>query len=407
VLADKYTWERTAELLRQALQTAQARPVIAKKKVAIFCPDPAGFSAIGKVLTESHAWYARYFDITYYFDKGPRHERIRTDLLAYLAPSYSIDEFGAEDCDKYDALIYHIGNSEYHSNILRTALAFPGYVILHDTYLKGAYDNLLEAGYITTERLEAERQLDKLLPDKDKSGRPRSAMLSSVVNNQLAIITHSEFAKRAVRHKLVNHQTVVEKFNLPVDAPIFEDIVHGVGSRLNIAFAGIIAKIKGTDVIEQIALSSEFADCNINIFGYSAIEPARLEELKALPHVNLVTNPNDYEFQKLMADTDVLVNVRLAYMGETSLATLEAMRYGVAVMVRDFGWYSELPDDTVVKVETPEQALAAVQELIRDHKRIQQLKAKALQYMRQRFGHEAYAKSMHELINGRGANSEQ
>jgi len=246
--------------------------------------------------------------------------------------------------------------------------------------------------------LMLEKRLDQLLPDHNTQGLPKSANLTSIVNNQLGIVTHSDYAHDVVKQKLLDKKVPVRKINLPVDAPMFDSIVHNTERRVNIAFAGIIAKVKGTDIIENIAVSEEFADCNISIFGYSAVEPERLDKLRALPHVRIVTNPNDHEFQNLMANTDILVNVRMAYKGETSLTTLEAMRYGVAALVRDFGWYSELPDDTVAKVVRTDDAVQVMREVVQDPARRREIHVKALEYIRHHHQQQAYAAGMYEII---------
>jgi glycosyltransferase involved in cell wall biosynthesis len=397
-IVQKYTWHNTSLLFREALDRPRLTVSANKKKIAIFCPHPAGFSAIGKVVTESHAWYSQFFDITYYFDVGPNHAIMRPDLLSYLSESHDIESFKPADAERFDAMIYHIGNSEYHLNIIHIALALPGYVILHDTFLDGAYANLLEEGYMTAQRIGLEKSLDDLVPSLTEEGQRRSASLTSIVNNQLGVVTHSEYARTAVKDKLLQSTTRLKKINLPVDTPIFPEIVHGNGSQLNIAFAGIIAKVKGTDIIEDIAVSEEFANCNIRIFGYSAVEPERLEALRSLPHVTLITNPSDHEFQKLMSDTDILINVRLAYKGETSLTTLEAMRYGVAVLVRDFGWYGELEAGSVLTVNSPAATIKVLRELLADPEKLASIKRQALSYMERSFSHRQYAEEMYGFI---------
>lgn len=395
LISKKYTWTRTVDLLVHAINTSLETNTMQKKRIAIFCPDPSGFSAIGKVVVESHACYSQFFNIDYYFDRGPNHKDIRQNILPELARSYDAENFTADDYEKYDAMIYHIGNSEYHLNIIGIALAFPGYVILHDTNLDGAYANLADQGYLSEQRYDLERLLDKLVGATEPK---TSTLLTTLVNSQKGILVHSEYAKSAVMNKLVRHVTL-KKVNLPVDAPIYTDILHRTSERLTISLAGIIAKVKGTDIIESIAMSDDFAGCNINIFGYAAVEPERLDKLKALPHVNLTTNPTDFEFQKLMSATDILINVRLSYKGETSLTTLEQMRFGGTVMVRDFGWYSELPDDTVVKVNEIDAVLPVLKALVDDHKKLEIINQKSLDYIRRNHTHEQYAKSMNDLIN--------
>lgn len=394
-LLSRFTWANSVKDFYNAL--SKVSPVYngKKKKVAVFCPDPSGFSAIGKVVTESHAWYSRYFDITYYFDRGPNHQVMRPNPLPYLVDCYDVEQFTQSDYERFDAVIYHIGNSEYHLNIIHTALALPGIAILHDTNIGGAYDNLLELGYISKDRYDAEVQLDALSRQKTVT----SSFLTSLVNNQLAVVTHSTYAKKAVTTKLFQYDAPVEKINLPVDTPLYPEISHSLSERLNISFAGIIAKVKGTDIIEGIAESDQFTDCNVNIFGYSAVEPERLEKLRSLPHINLITNPSDYAFQTLMASSDVLVNVRLAYKGETSLTTLEAMRFGTVVIVRDFGWYSELPDAAVCKVDEPEMTIDRLGRMIRDKDGMKRLKEASVEYIEREHSHQGYAEEMAALID--------
>lgn len=399
-IKQKYTWDQTVSLL-EPIMTARPTQMQKRKKrkIAVFCPDASGFSAIGKVVTECHARYSEYFDVTYYFDHGPNHRSIRPNPLPALAPCYNAEDFTAEDYDKFDAIVYHIGNSEYHLNIIHTALAFPGYVILHDTFLAGAYQNLFDLGYISQQRYNAEMRLDELLQGGDTDSRVCN-FLSSIVNNQLGVITHSSYAKKAVEGVLLDKSyTKVRKVNLPVSTPMFPDITRPQRDKTVISFAGIIASVKGTAVMEDIAKSERYDKCLINIFGYSAVEPEQLERLKMLPHVNLVTNPSDYAFQELMASTDILINVRLAYKGETSLTTLEAMRFGGVAVVRDFGWYSELHDDTVIKVGSPDDTLGILEELVDDKARRDLTGKRALEYIQKEHTHDSYAAELYRLID--------
>jgi len=397
-IKEKYSWGKTSQEFVKALGTKNNGPSLKKKKIAILCPDPSGFSAIGKVVSESHAYYASIFDIDYYFDRGPNHIYVRPNFLKYLSNCYDVEEFNDEKYNQYEAVIYHIGNSEYHLNTVRAALASPGYVVLHDTNLGGLFHNLLDQGFITKKRFEAEVKMD-MLATKKNGIEKYSTFLTSVINNQKAIITHSEYAKQAVKAKLIRNIST-QNIGLPVDVPIFIDVEKRANQKkVTIAFAGIIAKIKGLDIIEEIALSEEFTDCKINIFGFSVVEPDQLERLRYLPHVLLTTNPTDFEFQQLMSETDVLINVRLAYRGETSLTTLEHMRFGGITIVRNFGWYSELPNDAVIKVAKPEDSLPALRSVL-DNKYLRDtIHKKAITYIQSEHSHKNYAFSMYDLIN--------
>ena len=71
-----------------------------------------------------------------------------------------------------------------------------------------------------------------------------------------------------------------------------------------------------------------------------------------------------------MAACDVLVNLRYPTMGETSGSVIRALSLGKPLVVSDVGWFSELPDDAVLKVpvdDTEVDVLAAALGVAVDH----------------------------------------
>jgi glycosyltransferase involved in cell wall biosynthesis len=63
----------------------------------------------------------------------------------------------------------------------------------------------------------------------------------------------------------------------------------------------------------------------------------------------------------LMAACDVLVNLRYPTMGETSGSVIRALSLGRPLVVSDVGWFSELPDDVVLKVPVDEFEVATLE----------------------------------------------
>jgi len=63
-----------------------------------------------------------------------------------------------------------------------------------------------------------------------------------------------------------------------------------------------------------------------------------------------------------MAACDVILTLRRTTIGETSGIALRAMALGKPIIVRDVGWFSELPDDACMKIGPEEgvEKLAAV-----------------------------------------------
>ncbi|PYT03080.1 MAG: glycosyl transferase family 1, partial [Acidobacteria bacterium] len=62
------------------------------------------------------------------------------------------------------------------------------------------------------------------------------------------------------------------------------------------------------------------------------------------------------EFERRIAETDIALNLRERTVGETSGSLCRVMAAGVAAIVSDVGWFGELPDDAVVKVDADEHA---------------------------------------------------
>ncbi|MEQ1666262.1 MAG: glycosyltransferase, partial [Bdellovibrionales bacterium] len=213
-ILSKYSWENTATKFVNGLKNYdQNQPKFKnefkKKKLAVLTPHPAGFSAIGKVVSESHASLAEIFDVDYYFDYGVFHREVRPDFLSYVAPCFEATQFNARRYTDYDAVVYHIGNSDYHLESIKNALYLPGIAVLHDTYLDGAFQGLLNTGYISEQRNELEKRLSNL------SKNNTSSYLGSVLNNQLAVVTHSKYAAKAVKEILVDEVDVLVS-ELPV-----------------------------------------------------------------------------------------------------------------------------------------------------------------------------------------------
>jgi len=62
-----------------------------------------------------------------------------------------------------------------------------------------------------------------------------------------------------------------------------------------------------------------------------------------------------------MAACDVLVNLRYPTMGETSGSVIRALSLGKPLVVSDVGWFSELPDDVVLKVPVDDYEVATLE----------------------------------------------
>ena len=86
----------------------------------------------------------------------------------------------------------------------------------------------------------------------------------------------------------------------------------------------------------------------------------RLERLGLTEGVERLDYVPEERMWSLMAACDVLVNLRYPTMGETSGSVIRALSLGKPLLVSDVGWFSELPDDAVLKVPVDELEVATL-----------------------------------------------
>jgi glycosyltransferase involved in cell wall biosynthesis len=356
-----YTWKRSAGIVYKTFCAPQV-PVATnpKLRVAILAPTPEGYSAVGKVVQELHATISKYFNVDYYFENRKEKEpvHVRPNYLRYIASCYDVEDFNARTYREYDAVIYHVGNSEYCFYTILNALHLPGIAIFHDTVLKEAFGEMTRLGFLLPQRFEAEARLDTL------NNSTNAAFLTSIANNQIAGVTHSSYARDAIL-PLLSEGTEIVRAELPVPLPA-QNVQSQRREMVHIGLAGVLGGRKGLDIIKELASDEALSkQAILHVFGFSFVDPESVKELKSYENVRLMTNLSDLEYQMQLANLDILINYRSEYRGETSLTVLEAIRYGcVAIVNKDLGWFSELPDDCVVKVNDHVELIQAVQQLV-------------------------------------------
>jgi len=390
-ILSRYTWQLTAKTALDFLASnPMKREDLNKPRLAVFTPNPSGYSAIGKVVLLLHPQLSEVFDVDYYVENGKtKHGFSRPSYLPYVANVRSASQFTSKMYREYDAVLYHMGNSEYHLETMKNALYLPGFMIVHDTHLEGLYGVLREYGYMHETRVEAEKKLDELINNEFTS------RLTSVLNAQRGIIVHSSFAETAVQKSLINAVPVL-KANLPTATPELRR--QKISKTFSIGFAGIIHEVKGLRIIEDIANSGDFANARIYIFGVPMVSEATLNRLKSYPNVVLKENVTDFEFQNTMGDLDVLVNYRNEYRGETSLSSIEALRMGVVPLVRNIGWYSELSDEVAIKVDSAEQLIKELKDLKDNPEKLERMSHAATRLMMQEFNYREYARKIYDFV---------
>jgi len=395
-ILNKYSWSESSRRFVERLNEKYTKETQKSDllKIAVLGPDPTGLSTIGKVMQEQHATLSKLADITYYFEQSPTALHKKVAYLPYIAKTFSIEDFNIDVYKTYDAVVYHIGNSDYHIYIINHARNLPGIAIIHDADMHGIMMYLYTRGMISKARYNTEKRLHELMQYS-----PKLKFVTSLANSQIGIVIHSEYALQATKNSLLSENIRVRKLNLPTPILSQRPASSKMDQRRRIGIAGILADVKGIGVLANILNSATFDDCLFHVFGYDFIAAkSKLSSIRNHDNVIVEVNLTDLAFQQRLSELDILLNYRPRYNGETSIATLEALRYGVVPIVRDIGWFAELPDTVAIKVMGPEDVPKALRYLMDQPQKLRDMSTAAIEFMTSEHSLIAYCNGLIEFV---------
>jgi glycosyltransferase involved in cell wall biosynthesis len=324
-----------------------------------------------------------------------------------------------------DVALYHVGNNPgSHAWIVEALHKRPGLVVLHDVVLHhlvagmtvalGRPDDYLDAmqrdsGVVG--RLLAHGVVDGLLRPLWEDRAADFPLTMWVVDPATGIIVHSRFAEQWVRE--LGYGGPVWRIPMPawqvpvsaVDAERPEVVIGCFGHMNNAkripqvldAFRELLVRRPEAKLVLAGSQSPEF--------GLDGLLESR-GLVDSVVHYDYLAEESLWQ---LIAESDVLVNLRSPTMGETSAMVVRALSLGKPIVVSDVGWFSELPDEVALKVqvdaEEVETLAAYLERLARDpvlRARMGQA-ARALAEQEHDAGRvaDAYAQTLEEAAGGR------
>jgi 2-polyprenyl-3-methyl-5-hydroxy-6-metoxy-1,4-benzoquinol methylase/glycosyltransferase involved in cell wall biosynthesis len=327
---------------------------------------------------------------------------------------YRRDPAALSSLDEFDAVVYHVGNDHrYHAGVFDAMRAHAGVVVFHDFALQDFFLGLAR------ERGDMRLYLDEVAACHGESARREAeealtrgatpAMftrpLDFPLNCRLAraaegIIVHSDWSRErfetlapGVPVRRINHHITTRAAR----SGLTSEAVAGLTRRardeqqapVRIASFGLITPDKGIEralrALSDLRGRYDFrytlvGDPNSYFDVRALVRECGLEErVEITGHVSLA------EFERRIAETDIALNLRERTVGETSGSLCRIMASGVAAIVSRVGWFGELPDDAVVKVEPGEHAdallRAYLERLIEDARLRELLGANARSYV--------------------------
>lgn len=377
-------------------------------------PMKSGISDYSEVLV---AALQKKFDVTIYTDNYEMND-IRLTTLCKVV-KHGCDQI---DFERYDYIIYNIGNNpECHGYIYEACLQHPGMVILHDFILYylfvGYYQpkGILYAKVFQEEGIEEFVKLKRAIKDnhtnllEQKNLAEYFPFNSELIRSGNKIMVHSWYSYNKLLESgiiakeniakinmipqidtashIVSRNDLLKKYHIPEDAIIISSFGYIAPTKMNHVVCDVVNKL--SKKIEQKICYvmvgegdyvNSYVDTNIIIkTGYVDLD----------------------EFNSFITCSDLIINLRHPSMGETSAAMLRILQKGKVCIINAGGWFSELPEDCVIRVKLEkldEELIDRIHYCINNPQYRSQIEKHAKEYFIKEYNSEAIIDQIKEFL---------
>lgn len=293
------------------------------------------------------------------------------------------ESMSAVRLNEYSARLYQVGNNRLHDGAYEAALHVPGIVELHDAtvhhlllsrldrtayveefvYNYGEWARVL-AGQMWERRSQAPSEelyfahplLRRVLEKAHKIvvHNPGAALRAKEANPEVEVVQIPHYVETAPRFTPEEIAAVRRRFKVPEGGILISSFgYHRPPKRLQSMLRAAI----GLETPYRILIAGDFVSPTYEASLESLMEQTRTIRL---PHVP------DAELARLIAATDVCVNLRWPTAGETSGFVMKLMAAGKPVLVSDCDENADLPGNSVFKIEPGINESAVIREALRE-----------------------------------------
>jgi glycosyltransferase involved in cell wall biosynthesis len=352
-------------------------------KLAYFSPLTPQRSGISDYSEELLPHLAEGADITLFVDgfkPANRELAARFRVVDYQRWSSRLKQL-----DNFDAVLHHMGNDHrYHGGMLAAMARRPGIVVFHDFALQDFFLGLAR------ERKNARLYLDEVEYCHGSQARYEAAeslsrgVVPAIVDQPLrfplncrlaksaeGVIVHSSWQAEAFANLscAAGVPTAHIKHHITAEAANTPPADRADSKTINIASFGLITPDKGIErAVRVLAKLGDSQKFHYTLVGSANNFPDLPELLQryGMKHLVSVTGHVPLEeFQQRIYDTDIAICLRDRPVGATSGSLCRIMAAGVPAIVSDVGAFSELPNDSVIKVDHNEHTDALLEAYLR------------------------------------------
>ena len=400
--AKKFSWEQTARrawdsleaLISQRKQAAltldlpQSTALTKRPRLAYVSPMPPEQSGISGYSAELLPVLAKHYEIEVIV--ASKHALDACTPINF--PTHDAAWF-SEHARRFDRVLYHVGNSHFHSHMFDLMREIPGVVMLHDFFLSGVIADMELRG--VDEHILARSifhshgwpALQQRFLSKDiwTDVTPAYPCNLSVLQQAMGVIVHSESPRRLANKwygaELAKDWTIIPHLRVPATK------IDRRAARNKLGFAdddfvacsfGLLDPLKLNHQLINAWLASPLADnknCHLIFVGENPAGKVGADlvhsfsSIEAGQRIQITGWVDDQQYKRWLSAADVGVQLRAALRGETSGAVIDCMNYGLATIVNATGAMADMPSYAVLKLPetfSQEQLMQALTTLWKD-----------------------------------------
>jgi len=332
-----------------------------------------------------------------------------SELLVELSKYYEIEtiddfEWFKTHHNEYQRILYHVGNSAFHVEMIELLTITSGVIVLHDFYLS----NLMH-------------HAKKLTPTLHYKEHGYQALLSSnnypcnktILNQATGVIIHSEYPKEMLK-EWYNHCSIENWSTIPLlrtppkkeELLLTKEMLGLPKDAFVLCSFGLLRPNKCNHQLLDAWQNSPLAknpNCYLVFVGnnQTTTEYGKRLESATSKNIQITDWVDDITFKSYLSIADMGVQLRSHSTGETSATILDCMNHQIPLIINANGSNQEIPNDTVVILEDEFDTSTlkeAIEELYQDRSRGEQLQTRAKAHIETHHTPQICAKLYHEQI---------
>lgn len=325
-------------------------------KIAWFSPIPPAMTEIANYTERLLPHLKSQFDIDLFTDQI----KISTLCKQFNVYNYIEEDFNINVLDEYDHIIYNIGNNHlFHKNIWNMSRKKPGIIILHEGVLHHFFLSIFNNNenfqyYLyTIIKLYGEEALHEIIEgfkgEKDINEVMTKYPLTEIgLLGAKAVIVHSQTLYEKLYGKYY-----VKQLNLPFDVNgnYVKKKERLIEKHSLVIFGHLGFNRRVENILEAFSKLPRRKEFKLTIMGNYQIDVSKMINKFSLQNeVELLGFVSEEKLDEKISQASMIFNLRYPTMNETSSSQLRIWSHAVPSLVTKVGWYDELPDDVVFKV---------------------------------------------------------